>query len=59
MCPGISDAALGHKEDAIREGRRAVGLLPVTKDMMAEKVVPANPQSSTLGLERKTLRWSN
>jgi len=26
------DAALGHKEDAIREGRRAVELLPVTKD---------------------------
>jgi serine/threonine-protein kinase len=29
---GISDAALGHKEDALREGRRAVELLPVTKD---------------------------
>jgi serine/threonine-protein kinase len=26
------DAALGHKADAIREGRRAVELLPVTKD---------------------------
>jgi serine/threonine-protein kinase len=26
------DAALGNKEDAIREGRRAVELLPVTKD---------------------------
>jgi serine/threonine-protein kinase len=26
------DAALGRKEDAIREGRRAVELLPVTKD---------------------------
>src|ERR1700730_15853750 len=29
---GMTDAALGHKEDAIREGRRAVELLPVTKD---------------------------
>jgi TolB-like protein/Flp pilus assembly protein TadD len=29
---GMADAALGHKEDAIREGRRAVELLPVTKD---------------------------
>jgi TolB-like protein/class 3 adenylate cyclase/Flp pilus assembly protein TadD len=29
---GMVDAALGHKEDAIREGRRAVELLPVTKD---------------------------
>ena len=26
------DAALGHKEEAIREGRRAVELLPVTQD---------------------------
>jgi TolB-like protein/class 3 adenylate cyclase/Flp pilus assembly protein TadD len=29
---GMAEAALGHKEDAIREGRRAVELLPVTKD---------------------------
>jgi serine/threonine-protein kinase len=29
---GMADAALGHKEDAIREGRRAVEVLPVTKD---------------------------
>jgi len=29
---GMADATLGHKEDAIREGRRAVELLPVTKD---------------------------
>jgi TolB-like protein/Flp pilus assembly protein TadD len=29
---GVTDAALGNKEDAIREGRRAVELLPVTKD---------------------------
>jgi TolB-like protein/class 3 adenylate cyclase/Flp pilus assembly protein TadD len=29
---GMADAVLGHKEDAIREGRRAVELLPVTKE---------------------------
>jgi serine/threonine-protein kinase len=29
---GMADAALGNKEDAIREGRRAVEVLPVTKD---------------------------
>jgi TolB-like protein/Tfp pilus assembly protein PilF len=31
---GMIDAALGRKEDAIREGRRAVELLPLTKDVM-------------------------
>jgi TolB-like protein/Tfp pilus assembly protein PilF len=31
---GMIDAALGRKEDAIREGRRAVELLPPTKDVM-------------------------
>jgi TolB-like protein/Tfp pilus assembly protein PilF len=29
---GLIDAALGRKEDALREGRHAVQLLPVTKD---------------------------
>src|SRR5438876_8993809 len=29
---GMADAALGNKEDAIREGRHTVELLPVTKD---------------------------
>ncbi|HJW38374.1 MAG TPA: protein kinase [Candidatus Udaeobacter sp.] len=29
---GLIDAALGHKEDALREGRRAVELLPVERD---------------------------
>jgi tetratricopeptide (TPR) repeat protein len=29
---GMSEAALGRKEDALREGRRAVELIPVTKD---------------------------
>jgi len=34
-----ADAALGHKEDAIREGRRAVELLPITKDSIAGAAV--------------------
>jgi TolB-like protein/Tfp pilus assembly protein PilF len=29
---GLIDAALGRKEEAIREGRRAIELLPITKD---------------------------
>jgi TolB-like protein/class 3 adenylate cyclase/Tfp pilus assembly protein PilF len=29
---GLIDAALGHKEDALREGRRAMELLPITRD---------------------------
>jgi serine/threonine-protein kinase len=29
---GMADAALGRKEDAIREGRRAVELMPVSKN---------------------------
>ena len=32
---GMADAFLGHKEAAIREGRRAVELLPVTKDSVS------------------------
>jgi len=28
----LIDAALGHKEDALREGRRAIELLPIAKD---------------------------
>ncbi len=39
---GMSDAALGRMEDALREGRRAVELLPVTKDALAGAVVLAN-----------------
>jgi len=31
---GLIDAALGRKEEAIREGRRAIELLPVEKDTM-------------------------
>jgi len=29
---GMADAALGNKDEAIREGRRAVELMPVSKD---------------------------
>jgi Flp pilus assembly protein TadD len=31
---GLIDAALGRKEEALREGRRAVELIPVTKDAL-------------------------
>ena len=31
---GLIDAALGRKEEALREGRRAIELLPVEKDAM-------------------------
>jgi serine/threonine-protein kinase len=30
----LIDAALGHKEDALREGRRSIELLPITKDSL-------------------------
>lgn len=32
---GLIDAALGHKDEALREGRRAVQLLPLEKDAYA------------------------
>jgi tetratricopeptide (TPR) repeat protein len=32
---GLIDAGLGRKEDALREGQRAVSLLPVEKDALA------------------------
>jgi serine/threonine-protein kinase len=31
---GLIDAALGRKDEALREGRRAVELLPITKDAL-------------------------
>ncbi len=39
---GVADAALGHKDDAIREGRRAVELLPVTKDSIVGALLVQN-----------------
>jgi TolB-like protein/Tfp pilus assembly protein PilF len=39
---GMADAVLGHKEDAIREGRRAVELLPVTKDSIIGALLVQN-----------------
>jgi TolB-like protein/class 3 adenylate cyclase len=39
---GMADAALGQKEDAIREGRRAVELLPVTKDSIVGALLVQN-----------------
>jgi TolB-like protein/predicted Ser/Thr protein kinase/Tfp pilus assembly protein PilF len=34
---GLIDAALGRKEEALREGRRAIELLPVQKDAISSK----------------------
>jgi TolB-like protein/class 3 adenylate cyclase/Flp pilus assembly protein TadD len=39
---GMADAVLGHKEDAIREGRRAVELLSVTKDAIIGPLLVQN-----------------
>jgi tetratricopeptide (TPR) repeat protein len=39
---GMADAALGNKEGAIREGRRAVELLPVTKDAIIGPLLVQN-----------------
>ncbi|MBE7211520.1 MAG: hypothetical protein INR65_10925 [Gluconacetobacter diazotrophicus] len=44
---GLADAGLGHKEDALREGRRAVEILPVTAD-----AVDGPPLVGTLALIR-------
>jgi tetratricopeptide (TPR) repeat protein len=39
---GLIDAGLGRKDDAIREGRRACELLPITKDAVDGPVLAAN-----------------
>jgi tetratricopeptide (TPR) repeat protein len=39
---GMADAALGRKEDAIREGRRAAELLPVAKDAIVGPLLVQN-----------------
>jgi tetratricopeptide (TPR) repeat protein len=39
---GMADAALGYKDDAIREGRRAAELLPVAKDSVVGALLVQN-----------------
>jgi tetratricopeptide (TPR) repeat protein len=39
---GLIDAALGNKEAALQEGRRAVELLPITKDAMDGAALAVN-----------------
>jgi tetratricopeptide (TPR) repeat protein len=39
---GLIDAALGRKEEALREGRRAVELLPVEKDAVNGRIMVAH-----------------
>jgi cytochrome c-type biogenesis protein CcmH/NrfG len=38
---GLIDAALGRREEALREGRRAVELLPVEKDAVNGRITIA------------------
>jgi tetratricopeptide (TPR) repeat protein len=38
---GLIDAALGRKEEALREGRRAVELVPIEKDAVVGRIVAA------------------
>jgi TolB-like protein/Flp pilus assembly protein TadD len=52
---GMSDALLGRKEDAIREGRRAAEILPVTKDAMAGAAVLTNLAVIYAWVEEKDL----
>ena len=39
---GLIDAGLGHKEEAIAEGRRACELLPISNDALAGAVIAVN-----------------
>jgi Flp pilus assembly protein TadD len=39
---GMIDAGLGRKEDALREGRRAVGFLPISKDAYDGPILATN-----------------
>jgi len=39
---GVIDAGLGHKEQALQEGRRACGLLPVSKDALTGVALAVN-----------------
>ena len=38
---GLIDAALGRKEEALREGRRAVELVPIEKDAVVGRIITA------------------
>jgi hypothetical protein len=38
---GLIDAALGRKEEALREGRRAIELVPIEKDAVNGRIVTA------------------
>jgi tetratricopeptide (TPR) repeat protein len=54
---GMADAALGHKEDAIREGRRAVELLPVAKDSIVGVQLVQNLALIYAGVGEKDLAF--
>ena len=56
---GLIDAALGRKEEALSEGRRAVDLLPITKDAPAGAQMLTNLAITMPGLAKKNSRLSN
>ena len=56
---GLIDAALGRKEAALEEGRRAIELLPVEKDSMNGSLMIQYLRSSRRGQVRRTLPCSN
>ena len=55
---GLIDAGLGRKEEAMREGRRASELLPVTKDAVGGAHIMNISVLSTRGRKRKISRSS-
>ena len=55
----LVDAALGRKEDAIEEGRRAVELLPISRDAFDGPGIATNLAVVYAKCARMILRWSN
>jgi tetratricopeptide (TPR) repeat protein len=53
---GLIDAGLGRKEDALREGRRAVELTPPSKDSINGPIIMGFLPSSVRGSEKKIWR---
>ena len=52
---GLIDAGLGKKEDALREGRHAIELLPIAKDSLNGTHMIGPSPSSRRGWEKKNL----
>ena len=56
---GLIDAALGRKEEALREGHRALELAPIAKDSWTARTSFIFMPSSVRGLANATWRSSN